>query len=59
MVSEVYKGIRLRPVTNERVSDLIEARIALEASARHVVAKLAAIAAPISMSCVLPSPKWS
>lgn len=33
VVSEPYKGIRLRPVTNERVSDLIEARIALEASA--------------------------
>ena len=33
VVSEAYKGIRLRPVTNERVSDLIEARIALEASA--------------------------
>ena len=29
VVSEPYKGIRLRPVTNERVSDLIEARIAL------------------------------
>ncbi|CAH1668602.1 GntR family transcriptional regulator [Chelatococcus asaccharovorans] len=33
VVNEPYKGIRLRPVTNERVSDLIEARIALEASA--------------------------
>ena len=33
VVSEPYKGIRLRPVTNERVADLIEARIALEASA--------------------------
>ena len=33
VVSEPYKGIKLRPVTNERVSDLIEARIALEASA--------------------------
>jgi DNA-binding GntR family transcriptional regulator len=33
VVNEPYKGIRLRPVTNDRVSDLIEARIALEASA--------------------------
>jgi DNA-binding GntR family transcriptional regulator len=33
VVNEPYKGIRLRPVTNSRVSDLIEARIALEASA--------------------------
>ncbi|MBX3537651.1 MAG: GntR family transcriptional regulator [Chelatococcus sp.] len=33
VINEPYKGIRLRPVTNERVSDLIEARIALEASA--------------------------
>ena len=33
VVSEPYKGIRLRPVTNERIADLIEARIALEASA--------------------------
>lgn len=33
VVNEPYKGIRLRPVTNDRVADLIETRIALEASA--------------------------
>src|SRR6478735_11912197 len=32
VVNEPYKGIRLRPVTNGRVADLIETRIALEAS---------------------------
>jgi DNA-binding GntR family transcriptional regulator len=33
VVNEPYKGIRLRPVTNLRVDELIEARCALEASA--------------------------
>ncbi|SDR57530.1 transcriptional regulator, GntR family [Rhizobiales bacterium GAS191] len=33
VVNEPYKGIRLRPVTNQRVDDLIDARVALEASA--------------------------
>lgn len=35
VVNEPYKGIRLRPVTNQRVHDLIEARTALETSAAH------------------------
>lgn len=35
VVNEPYKGIRLRPVTNRRVHDLIEARTALETSAAH------------------------
>jgi DNA-binding GntR family transcriptional regulator len=33
VVNEPYKGIRLRPITNQRIHDLIEARAALEASA--------------------------
>ncbi|WP_342361812.1 GntR family transcriptional regulator [Terrarubrum flagellatum] len=33
VINEPYRGIRLRPVTNERVDELIEARVALEASA--------------------------
>jgi len=33
VINEPYRGIRLRPVTNQRVDELIEARIALEASA--------------------------
>ena len=33
VVNEPYRGIRLRPVTNRRVDELIEARVALEASA--------------------------
>jgi DNA-binding GntR family transcriptional regulator len=33
VVNEPYRGIRLRPVTNQRVDELIEARIALEVSA--------------------------
>jgi DNA-binding GntR family transcriptional regulator len=33
VVNEPYKGIRLREVSNARVADLIEARIALEATA--------------------------
>jgi DNA-binding GntR family transcriptional regulator len=33
VVNEPYRGIRLRPVTNQRVDELIEARVALEASA--------------------------
>ncbi len=33
--NEPYKGIRLRPVTNRRVKDLIEARTALEITAAH------------------------
>lgn len=33
VVNEPYKGIRLRPVTNRRVDELIEARVALETSA--------------------------
>jgi DNA-binding GntR family transcriptional regulator len=33
VVNEPYRGIRLRPVTNQRVHELIEARVALEASA--------------------------
>jgi DNA-binding GntR family transcriptional regulator len=35
VLNEPYKGIRLRPVTNRRVHDLIEARTALETSAAH------------------------
>lgn len=35
VINEPYKGIRLRPVTNRRVHDLIEARTALETSAAH------------------------
>jgi DNA-binding GntR family transcriptional regulator len=35
VLNEPYKGIRLRPVTNRRVEDLVEARTALEASAAH------------------------
>jgi DNA-binding GntR family transcriptional regulator len=35
VVNEPYKGIRLRPVTNRRVRDLVEARTALETSAAH------------------------
>jgi DNA-binding GntR family transcriptional regulator len=33
VISEPYRGIRLRPVTNKRVDELIEARVALETSA--------------------------
>jgi DNA-binding GntR family transcriptional regulator len=33
VINEPYRGIRLRPVTNQRVDELIEARVALEASA--------------------------
>jgi DNA-binding GntR family transcriptional regulator len=33
VVNEPYKGIRLRPISNQRVHDLIEARAALEQSA--------------------------
>jgi DNA-binding GntR family transcriptional regulator len=41
VINEPYRGIRLRPVTNQRVDELIEARAALEASAveRFVRAK--------------------
>ncbi|MBN9060913.1 MAG: GntR family transcriptional regulator [Rhizobiales bacterium 65-9] len=35
VLNEPYKGIRLRPVTNQRVHDLIEARTALETTAAH------------------------
>ncbi len=35
VLNEPYKGIRLHPVTNRRVADLVEARTALEASAAH------------------------
>lgn len=35
VVNEPYKGIRLRPVTNRWVRDLVEARTALETSAAH------------------------
>ena len=35
VLNEPYKGIRLRPVTNRRVMELIEARTALETSAAH------------------------
>lgn len=35
VINEPYKGIRLRPVTNRRVHDLVEARTALETSAAH------------------------
>ncbi|MET0606616.1 MAG: GntR family transcriptional regulator [Beijerinckiaceae bacterium] len=35
VLNEPYKGIRLQPVTNRRVHDLIEARTALETSAAH------------------------
>lgn len=35
VVSEPYKGIRLRPVTNAWVHDLVEARAALETRAAH------------------------
>lgn len=33
VINEPYRGIRLRPVTNQRVEELIEARVALEVSA--------------------------
>lgn len=33
VVNEPYKGIRLTPVTHQRIADLIEARIALETAA--------------------------
>ncbi len=33
VVNEAYKGIRMRPISNQRVHDLIEARAALEQSA--------------------------
>ncbi|MBL8588413.1 MAG: GntR family transcriptional regulator [Methylobacteriaceae bacterium] len=33
VLNEPYKGIRLRPVTNDRVRDLVEARTALETTA--------------------------
>jgi len=33
VVNETYKGIRLRPISNQRVHDLVEARAALEQSA--------------------------
>lgn len=41
VVNEPYRGIRLRPVTNARVRDLVEARTALETTAalRAVAAK--------------------
>jgi DNA-binding GntR family transcriptional regulator len=35
VVNEPYKGIRLRPLTNARVKDLVEARTSLETSAAH------------------------
>lgn len=35
VTDEPYKGIRLRPVTNRRVRELIEARAALETTAAH------------------------
>lgn len=35
VVNEPYKGIRLRPVTNARVRDLVETRAALETTAAH------------------------
>ena len=35
VINEPYKGIRLRPLTNEWVRDLVEARTALETSAAH------------------------
>lgn len=37
VINEPYKGIRLRPLTNQRVRDLVEARTALETSAAHRV----------------------
>ncbi|MGL4323972.1 MAG: GntR family transcriptional regulator [Beijerinckiaceae bacterium] len=35
VINEPYKGIRLRPLTNRWVRDLVEARTALETSAAH------------------------
>ncbi len=35
VVNEPYKGIRLRPLTNRWVKDLVEARTSLETSAAH------------------------
>jgi DNA-binding GntR family transcriptional regulator len=35
VVNEPYKGIRLRPLTNQWVKDLVEARTSLETSAAH------------------------